>query len=333
VETVMEREARYWEARPDGRVQCLLCPHTCTVAPGKRGRCGVRANREGRLYTLNYGEVSSLADDPIEKKPLYHFYPGRSILSVGTVGCSFRCRFCQNHGISQNPDHPTEYISPDKLVGLALQEGSLGIAYTYNEPFVWYEYVLDCCGLARERGLKNVFVTNGHLNPEPLAELLPLADAFNVDLKSFRPGFYRSLVGGELEPVKRTIREIASRPGITLEVTTLVIPGHNDSEDEMDELAGWLASLRPDIPYHLSAYFPRYRLHAPPTPAAILERLRETAGRHLQYVYVGNVPGPSETLCPECGALLISRRGYHVTRGRLAYGKCESCGTPVPIVM
>jgi pyruvate formate lyase activating enzyme len=328
----MEREALFYETREGGKVQCHLCPHNCVITEGKTGICRVRVNRGGTLHTKIYGEVSSVAMDPIEKKPLYHFHPGSTILSVGTVGCSFRCQFCQNFSISQNPDYPTRYYAPEELVSVAGSRDSLGIAYTYTEPLIWYEYVLDCCRLVREAGLKNVFVTNGYINREPLGELLSYADAFNVDLKGMDEEFYRKVVGGKLQGVLDTIEEISKHPNIVLEVTTLVIPGHNDSDGEMEKLTGFLSSLSPDIPYHLSAYYPMYQFDAPPTPIATLERLREVAKKKMRYVYLGNVSGPTNTLCHNCGALLVERRGYSVRIGQYAKGECRACGNPVPIV-
>jgi pyruvate formate lyase activating enzyme len=328
----MEREALFYETREDGKVQCRLCPHTCLISEGKTGICRVRVNRGGVLYTKIYGEVSSVAMDPIEKKPLYHFHPGSTILSVGTVGCSFRCQFCQNYSISQNPDHPTQYYAPEELVSIAGGRDSLGIAYTYTEPLIWYEYVFDCCRLAREAGLKNVFVTNGYINREPLNDLLPFADAFNIDLKAMNEEFYRKVIGGKLQGVLDTIEEISRHRDIVLEVTTLVIPGHNDSDEEMEKLTDFLSSLSPDIPYHLSAYYPMYQFDVPPTPLRTLERLREVAVKKMHYVYLGNVRGPTNTNCHNCGALLVERRGYSVSIAQYANGTCRSCGTPVPIV-
>jgi pyruvate formate lyase activating enzyme len=278
-----------------------------------------------------YGEISSAGMDPIEKKPLYHFCPGSGIYSVGTVGCSFKCRFCQNYAISQDPGHPTEYRSPGELAGHARRAGSIGIAYTYSEPLIWFEYVLDACRAARLAGLKNVLVTNGYINPEPLRELLPHVDAFNIDLKSFSDEFYRKVVGGKLQPVLDTIAEVAGRENVCLEVTTLVIPGYNDSIEEMERISGFLASLRRDIPYHLSAYFPRYRFNAPPTPEETLEKLRDVALKRLQYVYLGNVAAQSNTYCAQCGSLLVERRGYRVRIVSLERGKCAQCGTQAPL--
>jgi pyruvate formate lyase activating enzyme len=291
----------------------------------------VRKNRDGTLYTQIYGELSSVAMDPIEKKPLYHFCPGSSILSVGTVGCSFRCGFCQNYHISQNPEYPTEYYTSEDIVTIARQKRSIGIAYTYSEPLIWYEWVIDTCRLVRDAGLKNVFVTNGYINPEPLSELLQYADAFNIDLKSFSDEFYRKTIGGKLQPVLDTIEEISKRVEIVLEVTTLIIPGYNDSNEEMERLTDWLASLSPDIPYHLSAYYPMYKFTAPTTQLSTLQRLQEIAGKKLHYVYLGNVRGESSSYCANCGALLVQRFGYSVKIVNYNDGVCNSCGRPVPI--
>jgi len=328
----MEKKAMYWDTTTDGKVSCRLCPHNCVIAPGRTGICRVRINREGVLYSAIYGEVSSIQMDPIEKKPLYHFYPGSSILSVGTVGCSFRCKFCQNYTISQNPDHSTDFYSPKDLISLAVRKGSTGIAYTYTEPLIWYEWVLECCKYARKEGLKNVFVTNGYINTEPLLELLPFADAFNIDLKSFSETFYRKLVMGKLDPVLETIAEVSKRKEIVLEVTTLVIPGYNDSEAEIEKITGFLASMRSDIPYHLSAYYPAYQFTAPPTPVRTLARLKKTAEKKLHYVYLGNVGEPSNTCCHNCGTVLIKRQGYYIERADYENGVCKKCGVSVPII-
>ncbi len=327
----MKRKAKYYEITKSGKLRCTLCPHNCIISEGKLGICGTRTVEEGVLYTKIYGEVSAIAMDPIEKKPLYHFYPGSSILSIGTVGCSFKCKFCQNYHISMNPDYPTEYYSPERIVELSLAKNSIGVAYTYSEPLIWYEYIYDVSVLARENGLKNVFVTNGFINQKPLAELLNYADAFNVDLKSFNEEFYKKIVGGRLKPVLETIAEIAKHPEIELEITTLVIPGYNDSDEEIEKLTDFIASLNPDIPYHLSAYFPMYKFTAPPTPVETLEHLKTIAEKKLNYVYLGNVSGPTNTYCPECGALLIERYGYFVKKVNYSGGRCEKCGYKVPI--
>jgi len=329
----MKKEALYYDNLESGKVKCRLCPHNCTIEEGKFGICKTRTAQGCKLYTTIYGEVSAIAMDPIEKKPLYHFFPGSSILSIGTVGCSFKCQFCQNYHISQNPNYPTDFYSPEEIAELALNKSSIGVAYTYSEPLIWYEYVYDTGIEARKRGLKNVFVTNGYINQEPLLELLKYADAFNIDLKSFNKDFYRKIIGGKLEPVLETIKEISRHPEIDLEVTTLVIPGYNDSDKEMEEITDFLASLNKDIPYHLSAYYPAYKFKAPPTPVETLERLKEIAERKLNYVYLGNVAEPTNTYCPECGALLIERHGYYTGIVDLKGDKCGKCGAKIPIIV
>jgi pyruvate formate lyase activating enzyme len=327
----MEKEAQYYEKRDNGKVRCRLCPHRCVISNGKSGICGVRENRDGVLRTMIYGEVSSISMDPIEKKPLYHFHPGSSILSIGTVGCSFRCQFCQNYSISQNPHHPTETYSCDELVEYALRNRSVGIAYTYSEPLIWYEFVLDTCMAAQKSGLKNVFVTNGYINKEPLAKLLTYSDAFNIDLKSFRDEFYTKVVGGRLQPVLDTIREVSTHEEIVLEVTTLVIPGYNDSNEEMEDITDFISSLSADIPFHLSAYYPMYKFNAPPTPYVTLQRLRDIASRKLHYVYLGNVREESNTHCEHCGTVIIERTGYSINKKNYRDGTCTKCGRPVPV--
>ena len=320
----------YYETLEDRAVRCALCPHRCRIAPGHHGRCRVRYNQGGELVLPFYGKLSAISVDPIEKKPLYHFYPGRPILSVGFVGCSFHCPFCQNYRIAQDTSTPTEAVSPQRLVELAEHDGSFGIAYTYSEPLVHLEYVLDTARLARSRGLKNVLVSNGYLNPEPAEELLELMDAANIDLKSFNPEFYRSEIGGDVEEVKRFIAQACGR--LSLEVTTLIIPTRNDSPEEMHQLAGFLASLSPDIPYHLSAYHPQYRYSLPPTPPATLGSLAAVARQHLRYVYLGNLGAEqSDTVCAACGALLVARRGYAVSIRALKDRRCTSCGAAVPV--
>ena len=263
-------EARYYQEE-DGKIRCLLCPNRCLIASGRHGVCGVRTHREGSLSLPFFGRLSAVAVDPIEKKPLYHFYPGATILSLGFVGCSFHCPFCQNFHISQDTSAAQRFYSPLDAVRLAQGERSFGIAYTYSEPLIHFEYVLETSRIAREEGLKNVLVTNGYLNPEPAEELLALTDAANVDLKSFNPDFYRKEIGGDVEEVKRFIAQASER--IHLEVTTLVIPQKNDTDEEIEAIARFLADLNPDIPYHLSCYYPAYRYSIPATDGAVVERL------------------------------------------------------------
>jgi len=271
--------------------------------------------------------------DPIEKKPLYHFMPGAGILSVGTYGCNLSCKFCQNWEISQREAGHRE-LTPGELVRLAesTQGQSVGVAYTYSEPLVWYEFVYDCARLVRERGLVNVLVTNGYINPEPFRELLPYIDAVNIDLKAFSHEFYKSVCGGDLEPVLRSIRQ-AYESGCHVELTTLVVPGLNDSGEEIDSLATWMAELSPDIPLHVSRYFPNYRMTAPPTPISILQACAEAARTRLHYVYVGNaaVPGGSDTVCPSCGTTVIRRHGYDRVEVLLSGSSCPECGAGIPV--
>lgn len=274
-------------------MHCLLCPQDCHIPDGRLGLCRVRLNESGRLYTLNYGRVSSLGLDPIEKKPLFRFHPGSYILSLGTLGCNLACGFCQNWHISQ-ADAPTEALSPEEAAELAARPHhglmSIGLAYTYSEPSVWAEYILDTAPLARAKGLKNVLVTNGYIREEPLKDLLPWVDAANVDLKSFRGDFYRRHCAGRLEPVLETISRLHGA-GVHVEVTTLLIPGENDGEAELRELVDWLAALDPGIPLHLSRYHPAHRFTIPPTPVATIRRACDLARNKLRYVYAGNVPG------------------------------------------
>lgn len=326
-------EAAYWDPRDDGKVQCRLCPHHCVIADGKRGLCRVRRNRGGTLYSEIYGQVTSVAMDPIEKKPLYHFHPGTRILSLGTRGCNFACAFCQNWSISQAEARTSE-LSSEAAVELALREGSVGIAYTYNEPVIWFEYVRDTAAIARRHGLANVLVTNGYIEAEPFAELLPLIDGINMDLKSIRPAFYQRLCHGTLEPVQRSAKAAVTQTH--LEVTALVIPGHNDTDEELEEMAQWIAGeLGPDVPAHLSAYFPRYKLQAPPTPPETLDRAYAIFQQRLRHVYLGNVYGRvgANTDCHACGARLIERRGYATRVVGLREGACAACGADNNIVV
>ncbi len=326
-------KAMYFEPLEGGRVRCVLCPHRCVIAPGRSGICRQRWNEGGTLTSRIYGRVTSIAMDPIEKKPLYHFHPGEEILSIGTNGCNFSCKHCQNWSISQR-DAPTQSLPPAEAVRVARDNGSFGISYTYNEPFIWYEYVLDTSKLAREHGLKNVLVTNGFVNPEPLAELLPFLDALNIDIKSIREEFYREICGGRLAPVLETC--IAARKAAHVEITNLIIPTHNDSEADLTALADWVRDhLGADTPTHLSAYFPRYRLDAPPTPPETLERAYGIFAERLDYVYLGNMmlDKGSDTFCSSCGAILIRRHGYATRIVGLDGVKCAKCGAATNVVI
>ncbi len=320
-------KAKHFDARDDGRVHCTLCPHLCTIADGRVGTCGVRKNEKGALYTAIYGEVTGMAMDPIEKKPLYHFYPGSSILSIGTKGCNFRCAYCQNWHISQDAGARSSYYAPADIVKAALDNGSVGIAFTYSEPFIWFEYVQDCARLAREKGLKNVYVTNGYINPAPLDEILEYADAMNIDLKAFREDTYRKVQKGTLAPVLETIRAAHGRCHV--ELTTLVVTGMNDSMDEMREMIDWIAALDPKIPWHISRYHPSYKYDAPATDVDFIYRVCAEAAKKLSFVYCGNISRAGnfeDTKCPSCGATVIERRGYRVRITALRGGTCTACG-------
>ncbi|HEU5359638.1 MAG TPA: AmmeMemoRadiSam system radical SAM enzyme, partial [Candidatus Deferrimicrobiaceae bacterium] len=300
--------AAYWHPEGSG-VRCELCPHRCLISPGKRGICRVRENREGTLVALTYGKVSAVQFDPVEKKPLYHFHPGKSILSIGSVGCNFRCGFCQNFHLVECRA-PLAPVPISDLVRATRREGAVGISYTYNEPAIWFEFVLDCAREFRKAGMANVLVTNGYLRPEPLAELLPLVDAMNIDLKSMDPGFYRKICGGTLEPVLDTIRQSAAATHI--EITNLLVTGENDSDESIRAVVDFVAGVDPEIPLHFSRYTPMHRFTAPPTPPDRLAAAFRIGRERMPYVYVGNyyLEGAQHTWCPSCGARVIRRDGY-----------------------
>ncbi|MFW5999160.1 MAG: AmmeMemoRadiSam system radical SAM enzyme [Halanaerobiaceae bacterium] len=310
-------------------VQCFLCPQECKITPQNTGLCRARKNIDGHLYCENYAKISSSGLDPIEKKPLYHFFPGEEILSLGTYGCNFSCGFCQNWRISQEIPGELKKLTPHEAVEMACRKGVSGIAYTYSEPLVWFEYVRDVSRLAEKRKLNNVLVTNGFINPEPLEELLPFIAAANVDLKSFRDEFYRQQCGGSLEPVLKSIQKMYEA-GIHLELTTLLIPGLNDNREELRELFSWIKDLDPDIPLHLSRYFPRYQSEISSTSPEKIREAFKLAGKYLSYVYPGNIEigEGSNTCCPDCGTTVIIRRGYR-TENRLDGGNCPDCGREI----
>ena len=321
---------RFYEKRDDEKIRCHLCPHNCLIAEGKFGFCQVRKNEGGEMTLPFYGAASALGVDPIEKKPLYHFYPGKPILSVGFLGCFLRCPFCQNYRISQSTVAHTEYVSPDDLVREARNEGSFGIAYTYNEPAIHAEYILDSAERATEAGLKNVLVTAGYLNEESARAVYSAMDAANIDLKGFQEEFYRKELKGGLKEVLRGI-EIAHE-SCHVEVTTLVIPGKNDSDEETRQIARFVANLDPDIPLHMSAYYPTFNYTTQATsPEHLLSRI-EIAREHLNHVYPGNIRAPANTYCTSCGALLVERSGYHTRVRGIENGHCSSCGAEAPIV-
>ncbi len=333
------REARLWRALSEKRVQCELCSHYCLISDGGRGKCGVRENRDGTLFTLVDEQVAAANLDPIEKKPLYHFLPGTTSFSIGTMGCNLECGFCQNWSLSQPPKagRPIEgqRVTPERIVEIARELGAASISYTYSEPTIFFELVEATARLARDAGLANVLVSNGFMSPRCLDELGPLIQAANIDLKAFSDRFYKELCGARLRPVLENLEHIR-RLGWHLEVTTLVIPGWNDSDEELAGIAGFIADkLGPDTPWHVSRFHPTYRLtDRGPTPVERLEaawRIGLDAGLH--YVYVGNVPGhdTNSTKCPKCGCVCIEREGFTVRGNRLEDGACPSCGEPVPM--
>ncbi len=333
----MIHEAMLWGPGEGKRTDCRLCAHRCNIAPGSWGVCGVRENRAGALVTHVYGEVIAAHVDPIEKKPFYHFLPGSSSFSIATPGCNFRCGFCQNWQISQlsAKDGETgggQKLAPAEAVRIALDRGCRSISYTYTEPTIFFEYAYDIARLAKDAGLANTFVTNGFMTPEALETIRPFLDAANVDLKAFREETYKKVCKGRLQPVLDTIA-LMRRLGVWVEVTTLVVPGMNDSEAELGEIARFLAGVDPAIPWHLSRFHPDYEFtKEKPTPVAALDRAAEL-GRQagLQFVYVGNVAGKGDlTLCPNCGHRLISRQGFWVEENAVAGGRCPSCGKAVP---
>lgn len=328
------RTADYWHTLPDGVIECGLCPHHCHLREGQTGRCRVRTVSGGELKAVGYGLLSSAHVDPVEKKPLYHFHPGCPIFSLGGWGCNFGCVFCQNWTISQDFRESATIHTPDQMVRAMRDDGCTLIAYTYNEPLVGFEFVRDCSRLVRADGGKNVLVTNGFIEERPAGELLPLIDALNVDIKSMDEVFYRKYCKGALSPVLRFCKQ-STKAGCHLEVTNLIIPGLNDTDDGFEKLAAWIRDeLGPLTPLHLSAYHPDYRMEMPPTPRETLERAWEICSRALSYVYMGNLPvkGGQDTHCPGCGSLLIERRGYQTTVGGIRAGSCARCGRRADVI-
>jgi pyruvate formate lyase activating enzyme len=333
----MMKEAMLYDKLPDRRVRCNLCAHHCVIADGKRGVCQVRENRDGTLYTLVYGHVISENTDPIEKKPLFHFYPGSTAYSIATPGCNFRCRWCQNWEISQQPRErrPVAGLTatPQQIVATVLRVDSRSIAYTYTEPTVFFEYAYDTARLAHAKGIHNVFVTNGYVSAEMLEQFQPYLDAANVDLKAFRDETYRHYVGARLEPVLDTLKMIKAL-GIWLEVTTLVIPDVNDDPAELRDAARFVAQeLGTDTPWHISRFYPAYKMtDVPATPAETLHQAWEIGLKAgLKYVYVGNVPdnGYQNTVCPGCERVLIRRNSFAVLSNLVQNGRCPDCGTSI----
>jgi pyruvate formate lyase activating enzyme len=330
------REASWYTKLDNLRVECGLCPQACVVADAERGTCGVRENRGGTYVTLVHGAVCSVHADPVEKKPFFHVMPGETALSFATAGCNVECKFCQNWEISQfRPEQVTSYhLPPEALAELARREGARLTAATYSEPTVFWEYVRDAAAAARKADLRPLVVSNGYIKKEPLEEVLPLLEAYKVDLKAMTETFYVEQVRGHLKPVLETL-EVIRASQTWLEIVVLLIPGLNDSEREVRELARWVkANLGADVPVHFTRFHPTYRLkNLPPTPVATLERAWEVArAEGLHFVYLGNVPGhPGEcTRCPGCGSMLVHRVGFSIVQNRLAGGACPDCGRTIP---
>ncbi len=326
------REAQFWYKLEGEDVQCILCHQLCKIKSGKRGLCGVRENQGGRLMTLVYGNLIAANVDPIEKKPFFHFLPGSLAYSIATVGCNFRCLHCQNADISQMPREtgriPGGFVPPEEVVAEAKAYNCQSIAYTYTEPTMFYEYAYDVAVLAKDGGLKNVFVSNGYIGEGAANKVIPILDGINIDLKG-DDQFYRRVCGARIDPVKENIKRFWDA-GVWVEVTTLIIPGYNDSDEQLRGLARFLADVSTDMPWHLSAFYPMYKMKdVPPAGSKSLQRGMEI-GREsgLKYLYAGNIPGQGEsTACPVCGDELIERLGFRVSRNSIVDGRCPKCGT------
>ncbi len=328
---------RYWRRLEDGRLRCEVCPRFCTLHEGQRGLCFVRAREKDEIVLTTYGRSSGFCVDPIEKKPLNHFLPGSAVLSFGTAGCNLSCKFCQNWDISKSReiDRLSDQASPEVIAQAARELGCESVAFTYNDPTIFFEYAIDVARACHEAGIRTVAVTAGYMCPEPREEFYRHIDAANVDLKAFSEKFYWDITGAHLEPVLDTLRYLKKQTKVWLEITNLVIPGHNDSEEEIGEMSHWIVeNLGPDTPLHFSAFHPDWKMcDLPSTPASTLSRARRIAQEAgARYVYTGNVHDPEgeSTYCHSCGALLIGRDQYDLTAWGLRQGKCSSCGTPLP---
>lgn len=335
----MIKEAMLYDKLEGNKVHCNVCGHRCIISNGKRGFCRVRENKNGILYTLIYNTVSSEAVDPIEKKPLFHFYPGTLAYSLGTIGCNFRCKHCQNWTISQielDKAYTVE-ITPEEAVQRALAVGAKTIAWTYNEPTIWYEYTYDCAKIAKEAGLATVYITNGYITPEALKNISPYLDAFRVDIKAFTDDFYKEIASAKLGPVLESAK-LAHEFGIHVEVVNLIIPTHNDSPEEIRNMVKWiLENLGSDTPLHFTRFQPQYKMsELIPTPIRKLEEAHKIAkDEGMRFVYIGNVPGHDyeNTYCPKCGTLLIRRNAFSLFEYNITpKGSCPKCGEVIPIV-
>jgi len=330
------KEAMFYE-NLNGNVRCHLCNHQCVIKEGKRGICGVRENRGGRLYSLVYGRSVATGIDPIEKKPFFNFYPGSTAYSISTAGCNFRCLNCQNWEISQMPKGKEgrivgEELPPEKIVADAKSRGCRSIAYTYTEPTIFFEYAYDTAKLAHKEGIKNVFVTNGYTSAEAIREIAPFLDAANVDIKGFSEDFYHKVCGAKLQPVLDNIR-LYKELGVWVEITTLIIPGYNDDEEQLKGIAGFIKDIGEDIPWHVTAFYPAFKLlDVLPTPVEALRKAREIGKKAgLRYVYEGNIPGEGgeNTYCYSCGEPIIKRHGLEMRENKLTEGKCPKCKTRI----
>ncbi len=335
----MIKEGVLFDRLQDNKVRCSVCSHRCTIGEGKVGICGTRKNINGKIHSLIYNTVSSEAVDPIEKKPLYHFLPGTLSYSLGTIGCNFSCEHCQNWNISQVEleEAWTKEVTPDEAIKRALASGCKSISWTYNEPAIWHEYTYDSAVLAKKAGLKTIYVTNGYITHEALRRMAPYLDAYRVDIKSFSEDFYRNICGARLAPVLDSTK-LAKEFGMHVETVTLLIPGRNDSKEEITELTRWVHdNLGENTPMHFTRFYPMYKMEdALPTPVSTLEMAYDIAKREgMRFVYTGNVPGHryENTYCPECNTMLIDRSGFHVSAIRIKDGKCPQCGEAVPVVM
>ncbi len=327
------KEAQFYEKLEDKKVQCNLCNHHCIISKSGRGVCGVRENIEGVLYSLVYGKIIAFHVDPIEKKPLFHFYPGTVSYSIATIGCNFRCLHCQNYSISQYPrlykDIPGEDFTAEDVVKEAIASSCKSISYTYTEPTIFFEFAYDCMVLAHKNGIKNVWVSNGYMSEEVVKTIYPYLDAINVDLKGDED-FYKKICGAKLEPVKKNIK-LLKELGVWVEVTTLVIPDLNDSEEFLKEIARFLFSIDPSIPWHVTQFYPTFQLlNKPRTPVESLKKARDIGLKEgLKFVYTGNIPGEGgeNTYCPNCKNLVLERFGFFINKVNMKGSRCLNCGT------
>ncbi|MBR9679423.1 MAG: AmmeMemoRadiSam system radical SAM enzyme [Candidatus Altiarchaeota archaeon] len=321
-----------FQKKMDDRLVCQLCPHSCVLADGETGKCKVRKNIAGELKSLSWGKLVATHIDPIEKKPLFHFHPGSAVYSIATPGCNLSCSFCQNWSLSQDISLPEDEVEPKHIVEMAIKSGAAGLAYTYSEPTVFYEYALDTARLAKKAGLFNVWISNGMINPKPIKRLAKVIDATNIDIKAFSDRFYKRVCGGTgLEPILSSIKEF-HKQGVWIELTNLLIPGLNDASSELESMVAWIAELDTNIPLHISRFHPDNKMiDRPATSNTALETAYRIAKAKLNYVYIGNLPGhqAESTFCPSCESLLIGRRGFAMISNKLKNGRCPQCDTAI----